>query len=88
MVAEFARAIVNRASQLWETIVCCTGGPSAGQSRHVASDSAYLEGATGNDSDNDSDSEDVVVMTHTIPSGGLATLHIYNDNNTIGMLGK
>eukprot|EP00971_Amphidinium_carterae_P066639 1319720-Amphidinium_carterae.1 len=27
-------------------------------------------------------------MTHTIPSGGPATLHIYNDNNAIGMLGK
>eukprot|EP00971_Amphidinium_carterae_P042383 832920-Amphidinium_carterae.3 len=27
-------------------------------------------------------------MTHAIPSGGPAMLHIYNDNDTIGILGK
>eukprot|EP00971_Amphidinium_carterae_P340653 6479101-Amphidinium_carterae.1 len=33
MVAELARALVNRASQLWKKLFCCT----AGQSGHVAS---------------------------------------------------
>eukprot|EP00971_Amphidinium_carterae_P225472 4472265-Amphidinium_carterae.1 len=81
MVTKLARAIVNRASQLWETIVLmhqwvlhCA----------VASQRSYIEGGTGNDSDSD----DVVIMAHTIPSEGSATLRIYRDtDNTLGMLG-
>eukprot|EP00971_Amphidinium_carterae_P255838 5079641-Amphidinium_carterae.1 len=63
MVAKLARAIVNRASQLWVTIVLLhrwafrraiwTCGFCVGTI------CAYLDGATGNDSDNDSDSDDV-----------------------------
>eukprot|EP00971_Amphidinium_carterae_P319272 6345915-Amphidinium_carterae.3 len=71
MVTEFVRAIVNRASKLWETILLMhrwvlhraiwTCGFLSG---YIAS---YLEGPTGNDGDNDNDSDDVVAMTHKIP---------------------
>eukprot|EP00971_Amphidinium_carterae_P047085 927248-Amphidinium_carterae.1 len=65
MLAEFARAIVNPASQLWDAIVLMhrwvlhrairTCGFAMG---YLCS---YVEGATGNDSDSDSDSDDVVL---------------------------
>eukprot|EP00971_Amphidinium_carterae_P317425 6310829-Amphidinium_carterae.1 len=73
MVAELARSTVNRASQLWETIVLMhwwvrhraiwTRGFVMG---YLLS---YIEGATGIDNDNDSHNDDVVVVAHTIPSG-------------------
>eukprot|EP00971_Amphidinium_carterae_P119701 2371489-Amphidinium_carterae.1 len=46
-----------------------------------------IEGAIGNDSDNDSDCDDVVIMAHTIPCEGSATIYRDSDN-TIGMFGK
>eukprot|EP00971_Amphidinium_carterae_P101267 2004046-Amphidinium_carterae.1 len=43
-------------------------------------------GATGIDSDTESD--DVVAMVFAPPCGGPATLHIYRENSSIGMLQK
>eukprot|EP00971_Amphidinium_carterae_P132897 2631711-Amphidinium_carterae.1 len=92
MVAELARAIVNRASQLWKAIVLLhqwvyhwamwTSGVLVGTV------CAYLDGATGNNSDNDSESDDVVATVPAVLCGGPATLHIYRDDNIVGMLGK
>eukprot|EP00971_Amphidinium_carterae_P049681 979258-Amphidinium_carterae.1 len=72
MVAEFASSIVNRASQFWDAIVLmCTG----------------QYGHAGNDSDNDSDSSNLAVMAHTMPSEGSAPLRLYrNSGNMIGMI--
>eukprot|EP00971_Amphidinium_carterae_P033461 659075-Amphidinium_carterae.1 len=48
-----------------------------------------IEGAIGNDSDNDSDIDDMVMMAHTIPCKGSATFRIYRDDDkNMGMLGK
>eukprot|EP00971_Amphidinium_carterae_P182019 3612158-Amphidinium_carterae.1 len=76
MVAEFARPIFNRASQPCETN--CVYAFSRFQEwvfhRAIWTSMGYLcgklERATGTENDTDSDSDDVGVLAHTIPSEG------------------
>eukprot|EP00971_Amphidinium_carterae_P157649 3125085-Amphidinium_carterae.1 len=70
LAIELTRIVVTRASQLFTTIAWICGFC-------VGTISTYMDGATGIDSD--SESNDVAAVVSAPPCGGPATLHIYRE---------